>query len=744
MWDVAYCAFNMVERRMVNGVMVKRYAHVLPANHAALAWTYTTTPYTAAQILDFLFAAPTTETPWTRVYHAFLAQPVFNLDYLTGRKLGLVVEEISRRLGLTFTLQGGRYRLVWAAKGVGALPDFPETAQRRRGPGLALSGNPTRVRILGDRNLYQVLNIDMVPDWLPAWQEFYDFNAFVRDIFLHERTEEQIANVPAGTTYASIDPETENNAGYLLARARAQRITVGEYAALRQARDGTGANYADTRMFQHRSRLSMPVALYLSNVLFKAFRFPNGFTITNYAGVQLGLQSLSVVEQSLVEVTHNPLTGVMTATGNANPGGNGYAIVRGYQVAADAFKSLNPEYFNIDQWLGQQALWQAASFNVDDSGAGDQFIVFDEPVVSTVDLIQNPIINGVTQPYGVLRTETDLKVRVPQVRAALTFAAEQFSWVAGTGTKDDVENVSGLFSEYVENWGGAPVELNAYADGQSATQKAIALAATLLNRQFVFQDGGWLDPVCRGTQLTPMLDRVQVTVNGDGIMEEVDFTSERARNVTFDARGTPYLQLEGERDFTKRATLDTPLAGQAELRHESNQLRLQAALLLKNPRLSRMLVDTFHRIMGLDATPDTVVFQDRATVQLPVGAPVFREMTAKTPFRPRASGAPTFTHPVFMGVTVVDGEWADGPVRVTRLGNDGVVLARVRGPVALNDPLGVSEESGNKAALDYLSRNSTLPVLQALEEVSEGETRLIRARAVGAGGGGGSDPVWLP
>ena len=95
-WDIAYCAFNKSEIRMVNGKRVRHFWHILPVNFNALKRTTSAAPLTAAQILNYLFAAPTTETPWVRVYHNDQVNyPIFDIDCLSGKTLAAVVQEIS-------------------------------------------------------------------------------------------------------------------------------------------------------------------------------------------------------------------------------------------------------------------------------------------------------------------------------------------------------------------------------------------------------------------------------------------------------------------------------------------------------------------------------------------------------------------------------------------------------------------------------------------------------------------------
>ncbi len=88
-WDLVYCAFNIRDSRLVNGQWIRRYKHVLPNNFLSYLWTYTNEPYTAIEILDLLFEAPTVLGPlWNRFYHPNLLYPIYELDFLNGAKLG--------------------------------------------------------------------------------------------------------------------------------------------------------------------------------------------------------------------------------------------------------------------------------------------------------------------------------------------------------------------------------------------------------------------------------------------------------------------------------------------------------------------------------------------------------------------------------------------------------------------------------------------------------------------------------
>ena len=722
-WDDVFGAFNMSEHRIVNGQFIRRYWHLLPADYATGNRTYTNTPYTARQILDYLFEANTVLTPWTRIYHPFLDEtPVFTLDFSNGIKLGAAVVQITEALGLVFTLMGGPYVLVWALKGVGALPAIPANADNLRS-GQAISPNPTQVTVVGDRNKYQVLQCPMQPDWLPQWQtEFWDFDLFTRDLFLNASTEAAIGEIPANTPYGAIPGDVDGTIGFNLATARAYTITVGQYAAMRDARSGDGNNFRDYRRFQDRSRLQLPVKLYIDQVMFRAFCFAPNFGIRLSNGLTGQLTSLNLASQAIVEVTHDPTSGVMTPILTAPPPSdhNGYAIAQGFQVSSDGFKTLNPEYFNQSNFISNTQLWQSAPFQIDDSGEGDQFIIFDEPVIQCGNLIVGISIDGTAQTYPNGQPRVGLNagatVAIAPVQVAVTFLGQKFVETGGVGIKYATENVPGLGGEFVGNASGTlPVEMP-YADGELASEKAVAIIDTLLNQQYIYQYGGYTVKGSNATQLTSVIDRVTVRLSVDGLTEEVDFTTERSRNVVY-AGGAVFLHPDPEREFDRRAQLDPLFPGQQDLREQARQLQLAGALLKANPKVLHALVTEFHLLMGLDAPPTAVVMQGFPEGTLDLGTPLYREATDTAVTPPDNTGATTLQTPVFAGVTVMDGENTDAGIRVTQTGSGGVIQARVNVTTAL--PAGTTVGLPNdSSATDSMESNPSLVVGTLLDDFS--------------------------
>lgn len=755
--DVIYAQFNLPDSRIINGVYQKRYKHLLPPDFNANNYTFTTTPYTAQQVLDYCFGASTVQSPWLRGYHSAMANPVYDLDYSSGQKLGQVLVDVSEKLGLVFTLQGGPYTLVWALKGEGALPGFPANSDNRR-TGTALSDNPTRVRILGDRNRYQVLNCALVPDWLPAFQAFWNFGLFVDDIFFNEALDAALTvgqssplNVPAGTRYNAVPGDPDGVIGYQLASARAKSMTVAQYALLRDARASADGNaFRDYRRVQGRSRLQLPVALYLAQLLFRAFKLPDSFTVQAGNGLLLTRWGYDLDSTPVVEVTHDPVTGWLQP--RLDSGGNymvpssehnGYAIIQGYQVAQDAFGTLNPDYFDYQSWISAQSLWQYQPYQFDDSGEGTQFILFDDVVINSGDLIT--LANQVPSGQWLATLNANPTFVTPPVKAALTFLGDRFSWVQGDGQLDDVSGVSGLSAEYLTLAPAALPQEQAYADGLTASNKAAAYAALLLNRQLYYQAGGYVVQGSDGQTLTGTVDRVTLRWSAsNGLTQEVDFTNERSRNVAVNAFGTAVLQLEPERAFDRRAQLDGLFPGQEQLKTQARQERLAAAMLRANFKLENTLVNTFHLLMGLDAPPLTVFTSNLGgtdATTLAAGTPLFRDANKKTAWMPDdlADPQPEAT-PIFLGVTTLDGQAGNGGVKATATGAGNVVQVRL----LLNDddapPVGTSVGFPS----DYVPRtvvelSPSFPIGTLLDDWSKNQTsRVVLTRVlVGSAAGGG-------
>lgn len=744
--DVVYGRFNLQDNQVVDGQLVRRFKHLLPANVSRGLVTYTDAPYSAAQVLDMLLTSPWVESPWTigwlnddgaektGVWHPALQNfPVFDLDYWGGVRLGQALVEISERVGLTFGITGtpkeytnaDGYRLTWVLRGDGGvLPQFgwangtthpfPQVSTNRR-LGTQYAGNPTRVSVVGDQNLYQVLNVVMERDWLEAWEVFWEPLALVEDLYNHERDESGRAY--KSDAYYHPGDAADQMPGYLAAAARAERITVAEYAKLRDARlAGSGAAFRDTRRYAGRSRLALPAMLYVKSLVFRAFRVAAGQTLLNTYGQTVDLRDLRIVNAQVQDVVYNPQTGGMTPGTTNITNGNGTLIAQGVRLLSEDMQLFRPEYFDLTGFASANDRWAEQAFQIDDSGEGYQFVVTDERVVRTTDLF-TAVSGPGSLEYFV--PKAGATVSVPNVRAALVFAAERFNYTAGDGQRDSVESAPGLCGQYVcAQPAAGPVEI-AFADGQRAGEKAATIAATWLNRQTWFVAGGYEAPYEANTRLHPMLSRVTVRYNASsGYTEEVDFTAERPHQ----ADGWGNLVLEPPRNFDRRTLEWGQVAGLREQKVYADQLRVQAEVFRgpKGARWRREAQQAWDLMAGYRDV-EVVLLKDGAAASpatIAVGTPLWRAAADKAPGRPGAA----LTKPQFVGVAVKDTVASEGPVPKTLQGRDGVLLARVQGPASAGDAVGY--HSGGR----HLVKNGD-PVVGVLGvDLAESEVRLVPVR----------------
>jgi hypothetical protein len=722
-WDCVFGCFNKAEVRLVGNRRVKRYWHILPENFGRHRKTWTDVPLTAVQILNYIFTAPSVETPWTRGYHPDQNQwPVYDIDCMSGRKLDEVVQEISDRMGLVFTLQTvGKiealpFNLLWARKGEGTsftIPPNSDNVDLR----YELSGGPARVIVIGDRNKYLILNLGLVPDWNRNWEEVWDVDLLADDLFAND------------AAFNAIAGDTEQIIGRQLAAARARDITVREYAALRAARDGK--DFSDYRRFATRMRMDMPAALYLKQLVFRSFRPPDFVKIR---GEQVPTVALNVVEELCAGVNFDPETGKMTAVLDpdedtlATAGGNGFALVQGYQVGTELLRAIRPDRFNLDQFTQGQSQWKPMTFQVDDTGSETgAFVLFDDAIIQVDGLVK--IVNG----HAVLNAAPTFQI--PKVLACLTFEADRFLWEVGTqGGKDETVQVGGLRGEYIVDAASASSATTEvpYADGKLASLKAREIADVILKQQWFYYRGGYqlkLKPGETVPQLTNMLDRVTVEFGPNGQIATVELTGERPPRVK-----------ELERDYDRKVQMLTLLPGQKELRETANQMRIAAQAFRQSPGIARQIGSMLHGRLGgrADLTPLIV---DAGTGTFEVGTPLWKPATSVGPdpnnpgtdvvsntraTMPSASSSGT---PHFVGVTVRDKEKADGTIRVQSTGE---MLARVMGPVAVEDTVGRAD------GMDYLKKvdDDTGAVGRVMQAIGGTEVKLVTVQTGGGGGGG--------
>jgi hypothetical protein len=737
-WDNCFGAFNQRETIQIGGQRIRRYFSILPNDFLSGRKTYKNgtgyAPFTAAEIIGYVLGC--SRAPWrvwhcdpttgvqTEGYHASLLNfASLDIDAMSGRKLGAVIEEVCNQHGIVFTIMGpGAFDLTFARKGepISGTLAIPELSDDRRN-GTALSRAPTRVAVVGGRNLYQVHNVDMIPDWAPGFQAFYDPVVFQNYVFDNFTTQAGIRSIPAGTRFDSIVGDTENVIGRQLANARALEMTVAEFVTHRQAVHSDGDEFTDWRKFTGRPRMQMPVVLYLRTILFRAFRVSSGYRIRNLKGQLVPINSMTIEPRMIAPVTHDPVTGAMSWDTSLTADGPGYAIVQGYQVGEDGFRTIRPDRFNLEDWTDAQKVWQHIPFQIDDSGADDQrYILFDEPVIRSENLFTTGSTADERAEFnGYVGLNSNPTFKIPPVRAALTFAAERFFEEFGYGVRTDTVSIANLNEEAI----GTVVSLigtwtrNLYSDGKTGYQRAQEVANSLLARQFTYPYGGYRKILKRnaqggfdpGTKLSGLIDRVTIESSPQGLVEQVDFTAERT-----------WPGFAPDREFDRNTREKAMFPGQQQLREEANQSRLIAAGLRSSPKATKSIVEAFH---GNSATAFPVV----GSSPVAVGSPVWKEPTENSESgNSKTTGFTTsgpLSRKIFVGATLVHG----ASTGTMWLSNQGLQLLRVKGPVTVGGGVGKAvDEDAN-----HLVADGSPGVGVANQSIEATAVRLIEVR-VGA------------
>lgn len=725
-WDFVFGAFNLIETVKVpvveggNTVYLRRrrYAHILPANYAAMLRTYTSEPYSAGDVLDMVMASPTLRAAWTYLDHAGLDMPVYDLDWTGGRRLDNCLSEIGDRCGLVFTHHpypsGTPWRLRWARKGfiesgdtfpVDSGGNFPSNADQCR-DGFHLSDNPASVWVVGDRNKWQLADVTLTPDWPEAWTSFYDTDVFLYHVWTTLWPAGDATETPYEQQVLTGDP------GGVIARqmalARATEMTVGEFATL------SGAQYADTRTYGGVSRMGMPVILYIQKVVLRAFRLPDTININ---GSTIPTSSVNVMDEMLCSVTHDPVTGAMTFLSSETVDGNGYAIVQGCSAGRELFDRLSPERFDLATWTANQEIWKSVPFQWDSPDMGGRrSALFETQIYRSPDRFAD--VDGKIVPsYSGTYTH-------PPVRVSMVVEADRFCYLqntVGVVGRLDVVNESGLHNECLWSQTAGLVAIP-YDDGQTAPQKAAIIATAALGRPVLTRMGGFTRAITDGMvaqQLNGQVDRVTVRISDRGWDEEVDFTTERGRG------------WEPVRDYSRRQRSQEVFSGQADLRKSARESRVFAAALRSAPGLHKMLSE-----IGLGSGPArgnatvSVEIGTPDTTTLSVGTPLFSEPGAPHANKPSAT---TDASSTLAGITVRHEDPTSQPGGVP-VATAGVAHCRVSGPVAVGDSLGRVNGQDYLAAL-----TSGQAVAVAREPVTSG-VKLIQVWIGGSGGGSISVP----
>lgn len=532
--DDVYCLFNRVEVRSDNPATPgidrqKRYVHILPANWPKQIKTYTAMPYSAAEIIALLLSAPTVATAWSTVLDPLQNKPVPEFDALTGKKLANALQEISDAQGLLFTLRD-QATLYFAQKGAGNTPSYTANDTAEHSTGEAISGADTKITVVGDRNRYQDLSIDLIPDWYAGYEAFWAEPEWMAEV----------ARVFGGNlnTFASA----------ATVAAIARKVTVREYAARK------GGAWRDFGMWAEVSRMEIPVWIYLQDIVFKAYRVPR-----NYSFNGVPLDSLELIEGLLCALNYT-LDGTLSyKTDELYPDAKGYMLVQGQPLSL-----LDPKKQRV---ISEAELSRAGSewspcnrFNLD---IRNKLVIFEDAIFVSNNLFLF-LNNGTDAPESlkvIAVPNANASIGHAAARASLVWDVERYFKVFGSGAKKAPHFVSGLAKNMLFSGGSSQTEI-AYADNELADVKAEKIATPLIGRQSTYASGGFKRAGASGTVLTPSIDRVTLTLNfSEGISESVEFSKERSQS-----------NFENERDLERKQRARDLYPGQRSNRTDVERL----------------------------------------------------------------------------------------------------------------------------------------------------------------------------
>lgn len=619
------------------GIDRRRYfQHLTPENWSTYTLTWTDAPLTAKQILQQVLVAPTVRHGWTASSHARLDMKPTFVDFETGKELGVVVQEILDQCGLVLGIDGTS-RLEFAVPGEGTLPPFP-AASTNRSVGQALAQAPTRVYVVGDRNLYQYNNIALEPDWKSGWEAWWgelQWLAKVKSLF-------------------SLSDSTKAARAELAAKART--VTVREVVE----REST--SLADYGLWGEVSRMEIPAWTYLQDIVFKAYRIPRTLVVN-----QTPLRSTELQEGLIAALTYDATSGYHSVKEpyELYPETKAFVTVQGQPL--DVWDPTRSGEFDPNLLQAARTRWQANNrFTLD---SRNHVLVFEEATFvdgagdGSLIVFPNQHANDIDDDLRYLAVpNAAAEIGAAPVRASLVFAVERFRAVHGNGRRADTVHQPGLSKHQV-----GTRELT-YADGDTADQKARELANHLLDQPSSIYSGGFTRIGSAGTTLNGAISSVNITVGFDqGIAEQVTYSHER--NI---------LAWDSERELERRRKSRELFPGQKRLQNEADQLRQTAVHLKAATRPQQRYYQNIGDVLMRPVTnrePNPAIIQvTQSGVTPQVGDVIWRN----------SDGEIGVLGAEMMGVVIA----ANVTGQRQPLARQGVVPVRVRGPVTAGTQVG--------------------------------------------------------
>jgi hypothetical protein len=662
-WDPIAASFNIVDTKSVDPddfgkSRKRRYKHVYPDDWHAQEVTYTDNPLTAKQILDKIFAFGELRYHWTYTDHASLAKPVYNIDADAGTTLGNMVQQVLDKLSLLMCLTG-TYQLTFAVKGEGSAPSYGGPNVKEYSAGTAMANNPTAVRIVGDRNLYQDINIALDPAWNSYWEDYVfepDLWARVRDLW----------SMPHGTA---------SERAALAAKMR--KVTLAEWHLKTGSDEGD-----DYSRFGEVIRMDIPVWVYVNEIVWKAYQIDRDYKIND-----IDLLSMPLHEGLLARVTASATTGVMSYYQNDGKfelytDDKAFIIARGQPL--DLSDPAKKEVLDPATHASLALLWTPVQrFRFDPK---NYTVIFEDPIFDpgTGDGALFLSINSgsdlpADHPSKYLAIPNAAAVLSPApMKGSFCFAVERYHRDFGSGIRKGINAVPGLslHSLLVSNVYQTEIKYDTDPQ-QSADDKAEKAAASFLAKQQLYASGSVKRLGTVGAALSGQIDRTSITYDTSGISEVIDYTKERSPSY-----------FESERELERREASDDLFPGMQDNRQAViDMLYMSKILAGMKPAAKdvkyRNINDVLKTPVGNTDSAPTTLYPDEAMVY-DAGEAVFGNGK-------RVIGDEKGT--VFLGVTIAKGHVGGQPTEVATQGD---VPVKVTGPVTAGDRIGC--DVGSRAA----------------------------------------------
>jgi hypothetical protein len=660
-WDPIAATFNIVDTKSVSPddfgkSRKRRYKHVYPEDWHAQTVTYTDNPLTAKQILDKIFDYGELRYSWSYADHASLSKPVYNIDADAGTTLGNMVQQVLDKLSLLMCLTG-QYQLTFTIKGEGSTPSYSGPNIKEFSTGTAMSNNPTAVRIVGDRNLYQDTNITMGPTWNRYWEDYLfepDLWARVKDLW-------------------SLPVTTASERASLAAFMR--KVTLHDW----QVKTGSDAGN-DYGRYGDVMRMNIPVWVYVNEIVLKAYGIDSNYKIND-----IDLLSMPLHEGLLARVVANTTSGVMSYYTGTDGKFELYTDDKAYIVAQgqplDLSDPAKKEVLDPTATTGLAALWQPVQrFRFDPKN----YTVIFEDAVFKPGTGANALFLSVNSESDLPSDHPSKYLAIPNAAATISpapmkgsfcFAVERYHRDFGSGIRKGIQAISGLslHSLLVNNVYQTEIKYDT-SPQQSADDVAEKAAASFLAKQQLYLSGSGKRLGTAGALLDGQVDRTSIQYDTSGLSETIDYTKER-----------PPSYFESERELERREASDDLFPGMQDNRQAViDMLYMSKILAGMKPAAKdvkyRNINDVLKTPVGNTDSAPTTLYPDAAMVY-DAGEAVFASGTRTIPDEHGT---------ILLGVTIAKGHEAGRPLDVATQGD---VPMKLTGPVTAGDSVGCDDGS---------------------------------------------------